>query len=374
MGSQAWGGDGEWGGDHGWGGNDWGYQQGYEPQGYPQAQGYLRSLASLDNVPTIPTKNAFDSLADSSFEVPIADLIVPARRVRNKTRHKKKFIDQCGGNCGCSGSLSPSHAGPGRLPPTPLTMGGNPKPAEEPIDCNDPEMATAWTKRRAIRNYEKWHNDTHGTHLDYDTPIEVVARTSLGINGWALHEFGNQVTYPYDVVLSGSTRSHWAEDSCTTSIVGGGLGAVLPAGASDPIGGHSFIRIPGASDPFGGHRSGASDEVEAEWDSELELSDLEAMEGASEWEAENLRWQTVTSRSRKWGGRTCTSSKLSATPPTSSTAPANTSATSSSTPSTASSTTLATKPVGGAELAAKLVGGAEHPSKFKWLTPPATDP
>ena len=149
MGSQAWGGDGEWGGDQGWGGNDWGYQQGYEPQGY------LRSLASLDNVPTIPTKHAFDSLADhsaprvdvivSSVEVPTVDLIVPARRVRNKTRHKKKLMSvQCENDCKCSGSHSSSTAGPGRLPPTPLMMGGNQKPLRELIDNNDPELATAW--------------------------------------------------------------------------------------------------------------------------------------------------------------------------------------------------------------------------------------
>ena len=129
-------------------------------------------------------------------EVPIVDLIVPARRVRNKTRHKKKFIDQCEGNCNCSGSLSSSTAGPGTLPPTPLMMGGKPKPAKELIDCNDPEMATAWTRRRAIRNYAKWHNTSYGTHLDNPTPIDVVARSSLGINGWALHDFGDEVTYP----------------------------------------------------------------------------------------------------------------------------------------------------------------------------------
>ena len=77
-----------------------GNHQGYEPQGY------LRSLASLDVVHTIPTRNAFDSLADhssshvdvtaSSVEVPIVDFIVPARRARNKTGHKNKFMaGQC---------------------------------------------------------------------------------------------------------------------------------------------------------------------------------------------------------------------------------------------------------------------------------------
>jgi len=52
------------------------------------------------------------------------------------------------------------------------------------------------------------------------------------------------VLYPYDVCLTGSTRSHWAADIATTSIVGAGESrkdaAVLPAGASHGQG-HSFI-------------------------------------------------------------------------------------------------------------------------------------
>ena len=105
-------------------------------------------------------------------------------------------------------------------------------------------MATAWTRRRAIGNYEKRRNGVFGTQLDNHTTIETVARSSLGINGWALNEFGDEVRYPYDLCLTASTRSHWAADIATTSIVGAGESrkdaAVLPAAASHGQG-HSFI-------------------------------------------------------------------------------------------------------------------------------------
>ena len=81
--------------------------------------------------------------------------------------------------------------------------------------------------------------------MNHDTPIEIVAKTSLGIDGCALHEFG----------LIDTSNA-------------------LPGKLVGP-----------------------------EWDSEEELSDLEPMEGAIEWEAEqfNDHWKEV--KVKKWGGR-----------------------------------------------------------------------
>ena len=53
-----------------------------------------------------------------------------------------------------------------------------------------PESATAWTTREAFAKYKKFHNQTFDTDLSHDTPIEIVAKTSLAIDGWALHDFG----------------------------------------------------------------------------------------------------------------------------------------------------------------------------------------
>ena len=76
----------------------------------------------------------------------------------------------------------------------------------------------------------------------------MIAKTSLGIDGWALHEFG--LTGDVSPVSSGA----------------------VPSGTADSV-----------ADVFG-----PPDSRQSEWDSEFELSDLERMEGASEWEADNI--------------------------------------------------------------------------------------
>ena len=105
-----------------------------------------------------------------------------------------------------------------------------------------------------------------------------------------------EVLYPYDnVCLLGSTRTHWGEDSCTTSMVGGGGSRIR---RFRPVGGHGLkLRQAGsgASDPVGRHgiklqqtRSGASDQLADtdEWDSEAELSNLSDFPGQDSSEAE----------------------------------------------------------------------------------------
>ena len=39
-------------------------------------------------------------------------------------------------------------------------------------------------------NYEKYMNSEYGSNLDWATGIETVAATSLGVEGWALHDVG----------------------------------------------------------------------------------------------------------------------------------------------------------------------------------------
>ena len=153
------------------------------------------------------------------------------RNIRNRTRNKTKLIDN---KCDC-----PPHpttlTGPGRCPPTPLTMGGNPKPAvEHEIVANrDPELATAWTKHKAITNYENFYNTGVDMGRGYITSIATVANSSLGIDGWALFDVGlaEESSGAEDVaggsaaislVLPGSAWYPPAQTSLTTSIVGGG--------------------------------------------------------------------------------------------------------------------------------------------------------
>ena len=104
--------------------------------------------------------NALDN--DNMFNILILDLVVTTnRKLRNKTMNKKRFnIDAC--NCStlaCSTHPSTS-AGPGRCPPTPLMMAGDPEPAvdQDFIVNRTPELATAWTKHKAVANYENFHN------------------------------------------------------------------------------------------------------------------------------------------------------------------------------------------------------------------------
>ena len=52
-------------------------------------------------------------------------------------------------------------------------------------------LSSAWARRQAAINYEHWHNETFGTHLDTETTVDKLVNCSLGIDGWALMNFGN---------------------------------------------------------------------------------------------------------------------------------------------------------------------------------------
>ena len=44
----------------------------------------------------------------------------------------------------------------------------------------------------AIQKYETFHNDIEGINFDGDTDLQTIAETSLGIEGWALSNFGTE--------------------------------------------------------------------------------------------------------------------------------------------------------------------------------------
>ena len=140
LGTDAWGVEGACFGEHSWGNQDDGNDQWGEYEGTC----YLTSLATLAVAPIGSVKNSFDALADrhdSHIDVPMTDLIVtPRRKIRNRTKNKLKLIDN---KCDCSFHPTTS-TGPGRRPPTLLTMGGDPKPVVElEIVANrNPELAT----------------------------------------------------------------------------------------------------------------------------------------------------------------------------------------------------------------------------------------
>ena len=51
-------------------------------------------------------------------------------------------------------------------------------------------LHSTWAKSKAIQNYEIFMNADHGANPDWATHIDIVAATSLGIEGWALYDIG----------------------------------------------------------------------------------------------------------------------------------------------------------------------------------------
>ena len=50
---------------------------------------------------------------------------------------------------------------------------------------------SSWAKLKAIQNYKKFVKDTFQIDIE-NTVIDTAETTSLGVEGWALHDFGNQ--------------------------------------------------------------------------------------------------------------------------------------------------------------------------------------
>ena len=49
---------------------------------------------------------------------------------------------------------------------------------------------THWTVLKATQNYENFYNAKNGTELWGETDIKVIEDSSLGVQGWALHDVG----------------------------------------------------------------------------------------------------------------------------------------------------------------------------------------
>ena len=146
----------------------------------------------------------------------------------------------------------------------------------------DNELSTAWARHKAIMNYEKFHNETFGENLE-GTPISVISNSSLGIEGWALNDFGED---------KNGEETELNKIPSTKELI------QLHENFIEKV----AERIP-------------KEESEASWNSELEISDLKSMEGRSEEEAtaededeeegladsEGESWTKVATR--RWGGK-----------------------------------------------------------------------
>ena len=118
------------------------------------------------------------------------------------------------------------------------------------VEANrDPELATAWTKLRAIQNNDNIHGKTFDADSYHDTPIEIIAAASLGIDGCSLQGFG------------------------LTSDVSPASSGAVPPGTTDTA--PAVFATPVSR--------------QSAWDSELKLLDLEPMDDASDWEVISSR-------------------------------------------------------------------------------------
>ena len=77
--------------------------------------------------------------------------------------------------------------------------GGDPKSAVSHgyIVNRDRDLATTWTKHKAITHYENCQIINFDLKRDHIvTPIETIANSALGIEAWALHDLGLMETPP----------------------------------------------------------------------------------------------------------------------------------------------------------------------------------
>ena len=83
-----------------WGGDQWGGQGDYEPALRSVEARYGQALASLWPA-AVETPNAFAPIAETSFEIPMADLVAGARIMRKKKTKQGKKMPVGGRDCGC---------------------------------------------------------------------------------------------------------------------------------------------------------------------------------------------------------------------------------------------------------------------------------
>ena len=178
-GDYLWGGEGQLGAQ--WGGDQWGGQGDHELALRSVEARYGRALASLGPA-AVETSNTFTPIAETSIEIPMADLVAGARIMRKKKTNKGKNMLLGGSDCsGCTygtHQTSPSSTTwPTPAPDVPvIVLGGFPSA--------EPELSSAWTRHRAIRNFERYHNDNFGKNLDNVTTIDEISMKPLGVSTW----------------------------------------------------------------------------------------------------------------------------------------------------------------------------------------------
>ena len=78
----------------------------------------------------------------------------------------------------------------------------------------EPELSSAWTRHRVIRNFERYHNDNSGKNLDNVTTIDEISMTSLGVEGWALFDVGETEADMSTTTTLSSTSTTKKQQSC----------------------------------------------------------------------------------------------------------------------------------------------------------------
>ena len=189
-----------------WGGSwDQGWDQGYDQnQGWDQwgteDMAYLRSLGcfsvavdkNTDSAslleswlsdhsipvprPPIAISNRYAAIDDDAetMTVPIGDLVKKSTRAK-KLKPRKNILMSHGASCSCCPSIAARPYEPTLFPALPGHEG-----------------PSAWATLRATQNYENFMLQTYGTDVT-GIDIEVIKNTSLGVEGWALYDVGEDL-------------------------------------------------------------------------------------------------------------------------------------------------------------------------------------
>ena len=142
-------------------------------QQWAESHGYLMSLATLGPAP-VKLHDRFGPISEDAIAVPISACI----RTNKKLKQHKKIV------------YKPTccQKDPGALPTPCCAKMKSPKIVRDNIAEHGKN--THWTMLKATQNYENFHNAKNGTELWGETDIKVIEDSSLGVQGWALHDVG----------------------------------------------------------------------------------------------------------------------------------------------------------------------------------------
>ena len=125
--------------------------------------------------PPIAVSNRYAAIDDDAetMTVPIKDLIKKSTRAK-KLKSRKNILSH-GTSCSCCPSSTARPYEPTLFPALP----GHDEPS-------------TWAVVRATQNYENFMLQSHGTDVT-GIDIEVIKNSSLGVEGWALYDVGQDL-------------------------------------------------------------------------------------------------------------------------------------------------------------------------------------